>query len=112
MEQPIQTPPASDSVAPARGSGGVLGRLKNRPKLVVTTTTSAPDVSGDRKPSRLNGILNRRKNLGHSTAPVQVKEEVRESTSEVAEEANNHAQEQEDDHKGVVVQVTLKSMHI
>ncbi|CAL8083352.1 unnamed protein product [Orchesella dallaii] len=105
--EPVQNAPVPDTPAPGRGTGGVLGRLKNRPKLVVTTTTLAPEAHLDRKPSRLNGLLNRRKNLGQLTAAAHVKEEVRETTSEVAEEADNHGQEQgDDDHKGVVVQIS------
>ncbi|ODN01044.1 hypothetical protein Ocin01_05622 [Orchesella cincta] len=101
--EPAQNVPAPEAPAPVRG---VLGRLKNRPKLVVTTTITPEAVHLDRKPGRLNGILNRRKNLGQLTAAAHVKEEVRETTSEVAEESDNHAQEVEDDHKGVVVQIS------
>ncbi len=76
--------------------------MRTKPRLVATTTTSAPEPAlKERKPSRLNGILNRRKPGTLTTIPAKTEEQ-----SDVVEDANNNAHEDDSQHKGVVVQVS------
>lgn len=83
------------------------GRLRTKPRLVATTTTAAPEVvAKDKKPSRLNGILNRRKPGTLVSQSVTTAAPVKPEEHEGSEDTNN-AQEQDDaQHKGVVVQVS------
>ncbi|CAG7784929.1 unnamed protein product, partial [Allacma fusca] len=94
---------SSDVLVNKKGSAAVLGRLRSRTKPIPTTTTVAPEVqaAAERKPSRLSGILNRRK-LANAPAPAAVKEE----PAHEEHEANLSPELEDIQRKGVVVQVS------
>jgi hypothetical protein len=88
---------------PKRGSAAVLGRLRPRPgKPAALPTTAAPEVTTTvRKPSRLNGILNRKK-LAQTPTPAATHQD-----EEHHEDNHDNGQEQvEPLPKGVIVQVS------